>query len=273
MLLVTLACGVVVGLGLGLTGGGGSILAMPLLIYLVGLPPAAAVPVSLAAVAVMAVIGSVQAARARLPVWPAALAFAGGGAVGAPAGTALAHRLADQWLLLGFAALSAVVGALMWWQSFRRPEESAAVRALPAASDAGGACRLAEDGRLRFTAPCAGVLAGAGLATGVLSGLFGVGGGFVIVPVLMRVTRMGVHRAVATSLVVLAAIGLGGALGALLQRSLPWAVLLPFVAGGAAGMLGGRYLAARLAGPGLQRGFAAGVLAVALLMAYRGLTT
>jgi uncharacterized membrane protein YfcA len=269
--LAAIVTGVVVGLSLGLTGGGGSILAVPMLVYAVGLAPAAAVPVSLAAVALTALVGTLHAARSRLPVWPAAGAFAAGGAIAAPLGIALAARLDERLLLLCFAGLALVVGALMAWRSVRRPEEAAAVRALPAPVDGGGACRLADDGRLRFTAPCAAVLGAAGLGTGLLSGLFGVGGGFVIVPVLMGVTQMGVHRAVATSLVVLVAIGLAGAVAALLRGVLPWDVLLPFVAGGGAGMVAGRMLAARLAGPLLQRLFAAAIVAVALLMGYRGL--
>jgi uncharacterized membrane protein YfcA len=191
----------------------------------------------------------------------------------APVGLAIAARLEERFLLLGFAALALLVGGLMGFRSWRRPEEAAAVRALPAPVDGGGACRLADDGRLRFTAPCAAVLAAAGVGTGLLSGLFGVGGGFVIVPVLMGVTQMGIHRAVATSLAVLVAIGLGGTVAAVAGGSLAWAVLLPFVAGGAVGMVAGRQLAARLAGPWLQRLFAIAIVLTALLMGYRGLTT
>jgi uncharacterized membrane protein YfcA len=271
-LLAAIVTGVVIGLSLGLTGGGGSILAVPMLIYAVGLTPAAAIPVSLAAVALTAVVGTVQATRAKLPVWSAAAAFAAGGALATPVGIALAARLDERLLLLGFAALALVVGSLMAWRSVRRPDEAAAVRARPELVDGGGACRLADDGRLRFTAPCAAVLAVAGLGTGLLSGLFGVGGGFVIVPVLMGVTQMGVHRAVATSLAVLVAIGLGGAVAALVQGTLPWGVLVPFVAGGVVGMLAGRALASRLAGPVLQRLFAVAIVLVALLMGYRGLS-
>jgi uncharacterized membrane protein YfcA len=105
------------------------------------------------------------------------------------------------------------------------------------------------------------------VGTGILSGVFGVGGGFLIVPVLSAVTQMGIHRAVATSLVALSAIGLAGTGGAILQGSLAWAVLLPFVAGGAAGMVLGRRLAARLTGPLLQRIFATAILLVAGFMA------
>lgn len=271
--LLAMVCGSGVGLALGLTGGGGSIFAVPLLIYVLHLPPAAAVPVSLFAVALTAMTGAVLSARQRLAVWPAAAAFGLGGVIGAPVGVALSRRLDEQMLVLGFACLALAVGISMWWRSLSRPAEATAVRAMPAEVDAGGACRMADDGRLRFTAPCALVLTAAGLGTGFLSGIFGVGGGFLIVPTMAAVSRMGIHRAVATSLVALTLIGLAGTVGVVLQGSLAWAVLLPFVAGGAAGMGGGRMLALRLAGPTLQRTFATAIVLVALVMATDALRT
>lgn len=264
--ILTASCGGLVGLALGLTGGGGSIFAMPLLIYVLGVGAQLAVPVSLAAVGLTALVGALLAARQGLPVWPAATAFALGGVLGAPAGLVLAQRMVPAMLVLGFAVLAGLVGGAMWWQSLAWPEHAAVVRARPAADDAGGVCRLAEDGRLRFTAPCAAVLAGAGLATGLLAGMFGVGGGFLIVPVLLAVTRMGIHRAVATSLVALSAIGAAGAAGAMVGGRMAWAVLLPFMAGGMAGMGAGRLLAARVAGVTLQRMFASTILLVAGVM-------
>lgn len=265
--LLAVASGTAVGLALGLTGGGGSIFAMPLLIYVLGLPPDRAVPVSLAAVALTALMGAVLAARDDLPIWPAAATFGLGGFIGAPAGIFLARGLDERIIVGGFAALALSVGLLMWWRSYRYPAETTAVRARPADKDRTGACRLADDGKLRFSAPCGAVLSIAGVGTGILSGVFGVGGGFLIVPVLSAVTQMGIHRAVATSLVALSAIGLAGTGGAILQGSLAWAVLLPFVAGGAAGMVLGRRLAARLTGPLLQRIFATAILLVAGFMA------
>jgi hypothetical protein len=266
-LVAAAVCGIVVGITLGLTGGGGSVFAMPLLIYGLRLPAGDAVPVALAAVALMALTGALFVARQRLPVWPAALMFAFGGVLGAPAGLMLARRMAEVWIVLGFSALALTVGATMWWRSLVRSADAVVVRARPAVNDAGGACRLSESGELRFTAPCAGILAVAGLGTGFLSGLFGVGGGFLIVPVLVSVTRMGIHRAVATSLVALSAIGLAGAAGAMLGGDVEWSVLVPFGAGGVAGMFAGRALAARLAGVALQRVFATAILLVALWMA------
>jgi uncharacterized membrane protein YfcA len=268
-LLLTIVSGITVGLALGLTGGGGSIFAMPLLIYVLGLSPASAVPVSLAAVALTAFTGAALAARDKLPVWPAAAAFGLGGIIGAPAGIFLAQGLDERIIVGGFAALAMTVGALMWWRSFRFPAEAAAVRARPAESDPGGACRFADDGKLRFTAPCGAVLTLSGIGTGILSGVFGVGGGFVIVPVLGAVTQMGIHRAVATSLVALSAIGVAGAGSAIFHGNLDWRILIPFVAGGGAGMVGGRMLAAHLAGPLLQRVFAFAIVLVAAFMAAR----
>ena len=104
-------------------------------------------------------------------------------------------------------------------------------------TSAGPSCRRDPDGRLALTSRCFAVLVVAGLAAGVLSGLFGVGGGFVIVPALVLVTGMGIHRAVATSLLVIALVGASGVASYLAAgRPLPLALTGLFVAGGLAGM-------------------------------------
>ncbi|MEX2353583.1 MAG: sulfite exporter TauE/SafE family protein, partial [Gammaproteobacteria bacterium] len=99
-----------------------------------------------------------------------------------------------------------------------------------------------------------------GILTGLLSGLFGVGGGFLIVPMLMVVIELGIHRAVAASLMIIAIIGLTGSFSALWQGEVVWIILLPFIAGSILGMLLGRLIAARIAGLVLQRAFATGIL-------------
>lgn len=267
--LVPIFCGILVGLSLGLTGGGGSNFAVPLLIYAVGLPPSQAMPVSLAAVAMIAAAGAIHAIHTRLISWQPTLVFALGGMMGAPLGLMLAEGIDEQLIVIGFALLALVVGSAMGWRAGRHPQEAAVVRALPDGEDSGPVCRLAQDGQLRFNAPCSFALAAAGLGAGLLAGFFGVGGGFVIVPALMMITRMGIHGAVATSLVVIAMTGLSGAAYAALHARIVWPVLLPFVAGGLLGMLLGRVLASRLAGQRLQQFFAAAVVLVATAMLVR----
>ncbi len=262
--------GGIVGLALGLTGGGGSIFAVPLLIYGLGLPPAEAAPLSLVAVATTAAVGGLRSIRQGLVVWQPTLLFAVGGMLGAPGGLVVAGRLESNVLVVGFGALAVTIGTLLWRAAHRHPAQSSAVRARTYEAGGGPICVLAPDGQLRFSAPCALVLAVAGVATGFLSGLFGVGGGFLIVPALVLVTRMGVHRAVATSLLIITVIGFTGAAGALWQGRIDWQVLVPFAIGGGAAMIVGRGLAAKLAGPALQKIFATLIVLVGLGMLLDG---
>jgi len=264
--LMAVGFGGIVGLALGLTGGGGSLFAVPLLIYGLQLPPTEAVPMSLVAVGLTALVGAMHAIRARLVLWRPTVMFALGGVIGAPLGLLMAHFVPAEWLMTGFAALALSIGVLMWLRVSRRPGEASAVRANPAGGDGGAICVLAPDGQLRFTAPCAVVLSVVGIGTGFLSGLFGVGGGFLIVPALVLVTRMGVHNAVATSLLIISAIGFAGAASAILHGDVNWAILLPFAAGGAVAMLTGRQFARRVAGPTLQRVFSMLIVLVGFAM-------
>jgi uncharacterized membrane protein YfcA len=101
--------------------------------------------------------------------------------------------------------------------------------------------------------------------------MFGIGGGFLIVPALVLITRMGVHRAVATSLLIISAIGSSGAVSALLHGALAWQALLPFTVGGALAMIAGRLLAERMAGPRLQKVFAFAIFGVGVGMLIDGI--
>ncbi len=262
---MTILFGIIVGLALGLTGGGGSILAVPLLIYGLGLGAKAAVSTSLAAVAMTAAVGATDAMRIGLVETRVALIFAATGMLAAPLGVVIGGAVADAVIVVGFALLMLVVGMRMFARARSQPEESGVVRAglSAAAGMAGGGavCRYSEDGVLRLNAPCSAALAAIGLIVGFLSGFFGVGGGFLIVPALSLVTQMSIHRAVATSLLVITLIGVSGVGAAVVSgRELPWAITGLFVLGGIAGMFLGRRLAARLAGPVLQQMFALGII-------------
>jgi uncharacterized membrane protein YfcA len=129
-------------------------------------------------------------------------------------------------------------------------------------------CRLNPAlGRFFWTWPCARALAAAGMLTGFLSGLLGVGGGFVMVPALRRFTDLPMPQVMATSLAVIALVSAAGVASSALAGQLYWPVALPFAAGALLGMLGGRAAGSRLAGPQLQKGFALMAALVALGLA------
>jgi uncharacterized membrane protein YfcA len=266
---LSLCFGLVVGFSLGLTGGGGSIFAVPLLVYGLGASPREAVGVSLAAVGATALFGMVQRLRAGEVEVRTGLIFSAGGVLGAPAGSWLGSLVPPGVLLVLFAGLMVLVAARMWRKAARSPAEASAIRAdagAPGRDERGPACRRDPSGRLRMSSRCATLLALVGLGTGVLSGLFGVGGGFVIVPALVFFSGMGIHRAVATSLLAIGLISASGVASYLAAgRPLPPDVTGLFVLGGVGGMWLGTRLGRRLSGPRLQKTFAA---AMALVAAY-----
>jgi len=265
--------GVVIGMALGLTGGGGSIFAVPLLVYGLGVAPHEAVAVSLAAVAATAASGALPALRSGLVEYRAGAIFAAGGVFAAPFGVRIGHALPGATVMTAFGSLMLVVAALMWRKAGRLPQEATVVRAGVAmddgGSDGGPVCRLSPERRLRLTAPCGIALTVVGALTGVLSGLFGVGGGFVIVPALTFISELDIHRAVSTSLFVITVVATSAVASLILGgQALPWKLTLFFMLGGCAGMGLGRVLAGRLAGPTLQRCFAATMVGVAVLVVY-----
>ncbi len=271
---MSLLLGIAVGLVLGLTGAGGSILAVPLLMAALAWPMTQAVPVALLAVAAAAALGSYLAWRKSYVRYRAAILMAASGIFTAQFGLRAAELLPQSRLSLIFAGVLALVALRMFVQAWRAPEESAVVRATVAGDGQrahGPICRLNPGtGRIVWTRMSALVIAVIGAATGFLSGLLGVGGGFVIVPALRMATELSMHSAVATSLMAIALTSLGTVGAALLQgRTLPLLVALPFVAGALLGMLGGHALAPRIAGPRLQQGFAVLMMMVALGMAAR----
>jgi uncharacterized membrane protein YfcA len=257
---ITIGYGCIVGISLGLTGGGGSIFAIPLLVYGLNLSMTDAVPISLIAVALTAAVGTWYSYRTRLLSWQPIIMFSIGGIVGAPIGLMYAREFLQTTLISGFAILTLFVGLIMWRKTYTRPEDSRAVRAITSDDDKEPICKLSADGKLSFTTPCAAVLMVAGLLTGLLSGLFGVGGGFLIVPALMSVIELGIHRAVAASLMIITAIGLSGSASAFIKGELQWEIIFPFITGSILGMLLGRKIAVRIAGPTLQRIFASAIL-------------
>ncbi len=266
MFLLTLLFGALVGFSLGLTGGGGAIFAVPLLVYGLGVPAREAVGVSLLTVGGTSLVGFGQRAWRRMVEFPTGLLFAVAGMCGAPVGAWLADRIPEAVLLGLFAVLMLVIAVRMW----QKAGDVAMRLPLIVDNNAGPTCQRDPDGKLRLTSQCAMLLGLVGLVVGVLSGLFGVGGGFIIVPALVMFSGMGMLRAIGTSLLVITLISASGVVSHLLAgKDLSLATAGLFTAGSIAGLLAGSGLAQRLAGPALQRIFAAAIVAVALFVMLR----
>jgi uncharacterized membrane protein YfcA len=266
-----LLLGIAVGLVLGLTGAGGSILAVPLLMAALSWPMTDAAPVALLAVSAAAALGSYLAWRKSYVRYRAAILMAGAGVLSAQLGLRVADVLPQSKLSLIFSIVLGLVALRLFIQAWRSPGDSAVVRAAVEGDGEhahGPICRLHPvTGRIVWTRISALVIAMIGAVAGFLSGLLGVGGGFVIVPSLRVATELSMHSAVATSLMAIALTSLGTVAGALLQgRVMPMMVALPFVVGALLGMLSGHVLSPRIAGPRLQQGFAVLMLLVALNM-------
>jgi uncharacterized membrane protein YfcA len=268
MFLLTILCGVAVGLSLGLTGGGGSILAVPLLVYGLSIQPQSAVSISLAAVGATSMAGAVLRLLHGSVEMKTGLLFAASGIVGAPLGTWIGAQLSATLLLVLFASVMIVVALRMWMNATRSPAQviamSEATTGILPMQSSGPACQREPSGQLPLTSRCAVVLLISGVLTGVLSGLFGVGGGFVIVPALVLITALDIHRAVATSLFVMALISGAGLIAHLAAgRLIPLEIVLPFTAGGVVGLGIGTWGSHRISPVLLQKVFAVVIVAVA----------
>jgi uncharacterized membrane protein YfcA len=262
--LLALVLGAVVGLILALAGAGGGILAVPLLVFGLHLTIAQAAPVGLIAVGAASALGAMLGHREGLVRYRAAALIGITGMLLAPLGVRLARLVPNQPLMVAFALVLAWVAFRMFKQARGGPAARAEQAQLP--------CVLnPSEGRLIWTLPCAWALAGTGAVSGVLSGLLGVGGGFVIVPSLTRYTNLAVRSIFATSLAVIALVSVGAVSAAAWQGAIAWNIAAPFAAGAILALLAGRLMAARLAGARLQQGFAATSAAVSVLLLARGL--
>jgi uncharacterized membrane protein YfcA len=241
--------GGLVGFTLGLVGGGGSILAVPLMVYLVGVPnPHIAIGTSALAVAANAAANLVPHARAGNVKWRCASMYAAAGVAGAWIGSSIGKAFDGQKLLFLFALLMIVVGALML-----------------KGRDALG------DPNVRLSRENAPRIVGFGAVTGLFSGFFGIGGGFLIVPGLIASTGMPMLNAVGSSLVAVSAFGLTTSVNYARSGLINWPLAAVFIAGGIGGGVVGAMAAKRLSG---QKGllntvFAGLIFAVATYMLWQ----
>lgn len=226
--ILSVLSGGLVGFTLGLVGGGGSILAMPLMIYVVGMPSThAAIGTSAVAVAASAAANLFGHARARTIKWPCAVVFAVSGMIGAAGGAQLGKMVDGHRLLLLFGLLMIAVGLLMLRPRAGGGEPNVGL-------DRANAARLVP------------LLAGFGVGVGALAGFFGIGGGFLIVPGLVAATGMPIINAIGSSLVSVAAFGMTTALSYSFSGLVDWRIAGLFVLGGILGGLLGIALGQKL---------------------------
>jgi uncharacterized membrane protein YfcA len=259
---MTLLYGALVGLSLGLTGGGGSILAVPLLVFGLGMDFRSAVAVSLAVVGLTASFGAVLQAGKGHVLWGAGAILGIGGILAAPFGAWVGARLSTQLSLMLFSAIMVFIAVKV----LIRNEAPAEV------STSWISCGRGPEGRPQFKPSCAIKLLIAGALTGVLSGIFGVGGGFLVVPALLVVTCVNMELALATSLVGIALISASAFVANLGSfQSADFKTALMFLLGSAVGMTLGIRLKPRLPGRALQVLFASGVLVSAAFVIFKSL--
>lgn len=253
VIVAALLSGALVGLFLGMFGGGGSVLAAPLLLYAVGVTqPHLAIGTSAAAVAAIALVSLTGHWRAGRVKWPCAIVFAVSGFLGSLLGSTLALRVQGDWLLLAFALAMAAIGLSM----FRKPKSEG-------------------DPDVHITPALMARIAPLGLGVGGAAGFFGIGGGFLIVPGLMAATGMTLANATASSLVSVAVFGTATAANYALHGAVDFRLtgllLAGGVVGGGAGIFASRLLASRVR---LARSlFAAMIIAVAVYVGWNAVMT
>lgn len=224
---------ILIGLSLGTLGSGGSIITMPVLVYVARIPVHTSVGMSLVIVGTTAAVGSYVQSRSAGLHARAAVIFSATGMVGAFGGARLTHLVGGGTLMAIFAALMLLAG----WRMLAGRAEAAAPHE----------CSIPR---------CAIV----GLAVGILTGFLGVGGGFLIVPALVLAAGLDMKRAVPTSLAIIACNSAGGLAGQMRYATFDWALTAAFLGFALAGMGAGSLIARRLSPARLRQAFAWAVI-------------
>ncbi|APC97181.1 sulfite exporter TauE/SafE family protein [Francisella frigiditurris] len=236
--------GLLCGIALGLTGGGGSILAVPMLIYGLKLPYEEAVTISLLVVGLTAMLGFLS--KLRDIEFSAVLILATVGMIITPIGAIISEHLPRNILLLGFSGLMIFVG--IW--TMIKPI------IFKTANNRETACKYTDDGKLYLAWKCKLVLAIAGVITGTLTGLFGVGGGFLIIAALIFVAKMPMKKAIVTSLFIVFLISTSGFISHFQQTEINFYIAGLFILGSSIGMFSANKIRSLMNDKYLQTTFA-----------------
>jgi uncharacterized membrane protein YfcA len=287
-ILAAVGLGILIGVSLGALGGGGSILTVPALVYVVGEPAHAAITESLVIVGIASIVGTVGHARVKHVRWGSGIVFGLIGIVSSYAGTALNRHVNPNALLLAFAVLIVVAASGMLRRVRAQTRVPALPEVVPAEVSAGSAsaagtrssphsspdgapiesASINADGQaVRTNVALKTIMAG--LAVGFLTGFFGVGGGFVIVPALVMALGYDMPIAIGTSLLIItinSAASLAARAG---SEALHWSVVIPFTVAAIAGSLGGKRVADHVPSTTLTKAFVTLLFAVAAYIAIR----
>jgi len=262
---LSVVSGVIVGFSLGLIGGGGSILAVPLLLYLVGLssiPNAAHVALGTTALAVgiNAYINSYMHLRKRNVAPKVGTVFAGVGLIGALLGTYLGHITPGESLLLYFAIAMIVLGVYIGF--FRHAASAGSREEVDRVLEAASRCP-------KLTRRVATIVAASGFLVGLISGYFGIGGGFLIVPALMFSSGLCIARAIGTSLLSVGTFGVASGLEYAVYGDTLFIISALYVVGGVVGGYLGTSLAVKAPKKTLQRAYGIIIVLVGIYMIFK----
>ena len=258
---MSLLLGALVGIVMGLTGAGGGILAVPLLVLGLHLTVAEAGSVGMLAVGTSATVGAILGLKAKIVRYRATLLIACSGILMASLGVWLANRLDTRLMNLLFAGV-------LGWVAYKTIHEIYQQNTEVQIQGASPCIRDDYSGRFIWTNSCSVVLSLSGAIAGILSGLLGVGGGFVIVPALQRYTNLAIQSVIATSLAVISLVSLTSVAVSFSAGHLDFKVALPFAAGSVVGMGAASLLRPRLSQKYLKTAFGimCFVVAVAMIM-------
>ena len=262
---ISIALGLFVGLILALTGAGGTILSIPLLVFFLGLGISQAAPIGLFALMLSAGVGALIGLKNGLVRYKAVMLMAACGICLAPIGVWLTHYLPANLLGILFAITLAYVAWSMWREPVPKVPFDCYQTTQP--------CQInPATSKLFWTAPCTARLALTGGIAGLLSGLLGVGGGFVIVPALRKVSNFNIETVIATSLAITALVSASGFLSYALHDSIDWTIALPFAISTLVGMLISKLFTDKIPTSGKRRAFAALALIVAVALVVKNAT-
>jgi len=286
---IALGLGVLIGAFLGALGGGGAILTVPALVYLLHQTAQDATTSSVIIVGAAAVTGMIGYARSGHVRWKLGLVFGAAGIVTAYAGTALNRQVNQHDLLIGFAVVMLAAATAMLLRSRSRSRVVAAATPVAAGRaptppittadiDNGPATGSSSDQAVArpapsrwFTRPAVKIVL-AGLGTGFLTGFFGVGGGFVIVPALVLLFGLPMPVAAATSLLIIAVNSVVSLCARISTAHFDWSIIVPFAIAAMVASLAGKLIAGRLPDKILTRVFAAMLIGIGVFVAVQNIT-